>query len=140
MFESTAKAAEARQALVGAGIDNGRMELLDNRTDLDNWAAFKRHSLPDDDTHLYAEGLRRGHAILVINAPAGEHDRVMQVLARFSPIDIDEHADAVAQDRVVRRASGQGGVGRPPDDANDRAADHGRFDRYPEPGTGHPGV
>jgi len=92
VFESTAKAAEARQALVGAGIDNGRMELLDNRTDLDNWAAFKRHSLPDDDTHLYAEGLRRGHAILVINAPAGEHDRVMQVLARFSPIDIDEHA------------------------------------------------
>jgi uncharacterized protein (TIGR02271 family) len=69
------------------------MELLDNRGDLVNWGAFKRHSVPDDDTHLYAEGLRRAHAMLVINVPPGEHDRVMQVLARFNPLDIDEYAE-----------------------------------------------
>jgi uncharacterized protein (TIGR02271 family) len=68
------------------------MELLDHRSDLDNWGSMKRHALPDEDAHLYAEGLGRGHAILVINAAAGDHDRVMRVLGRFNPIDIDEHA------------------------------------------------
>jgi stress response protein YsnF len=92
VFENTAKAAEARQALVGAGIDNARMELLDRRSDLENWTAIKRHSVPDEDTHLYAEGLDRGHSILAIQVPAGEHEHVMRVLERFSPLDIDEHA------------------------------------------------
>ncbi|MBV9016045.1 MAG: hypothetical protein JO058_10355, partial [Alphaproteobacteria bacterium] len=65
-FENTAKAAEARQALVAAGIDNARMELLDRRSDLENWTSIKRHAVPDEDTHLYAEGLDRGHSILAI--------------------------------------------------------------------------
>ena len=68
------------------------MEVLENRSDLDNWSAMKQHSVPDEDCHLYAEGLRRGHAMLVIQANAGEHDRVMRVLCRFNPIDIDDHA------------------------------------------------
>jgi uncharacterized protein (TIGR02271 family) len=53
---------------------------------------MKRHALPDEDTHLYAEGLGRGHAILVIRAASGDHDRVMRVLSRFNPLDIEEHA------------------------------------------------
>jgi len=92
VFETTDGAASAREALIAAGIDNARMELLDNRSDLDNWAAIKRHAVPDDDSHLYAEGLRRGHSLLVIEAPAGQHDRVLQVLGRFTPLDIDDHA------------------------------------------------
>jgi uncharacterized protein (TIGR02271 family) len=92
VFENTARAAEARQALMGAGIDNSRMELLDNRSDLENWNAIKGHAVPDEDTHLYAEGLGRGHAILVVRVPAGEHDHVLKMLDRFNPIDIDEHA------------------------------------------------
>src|SRR5215207_1772363 len=93
VFENTEKAGAAREALITDGIDNARMELLDNRSDLDNWGNMKRHALPDDDSHLYAEGLGRGHAILVINAAAGDHDRVMRILGRFNPIDIDEHAN-----------------------------------------------
>ena len=92
MFENTERAATAREALIGDGVDNARMELIDRRSDLDNWAAMKRHALPDEDTHLFAESLGRGHAILVIRAASGEHDRIMQVLSRFNPIDIEEHA------------------------------------------------
>jgi uncharacterized protein (TIGR02271 family) len=91
-FENADQALAAREALSGAGIDNAKMELLDNRSDVDNWTAIKRHALPDEDAHLYAEGLGRGHSILVIRAAAGEHDRVMQVLSQFDPIDIDDHA------------------------------------------------
>src|SRR3954451_14605528 len=92
VFENTEQAATARQALVGDGVDNARMELIDRRSDFDNWAAMKRHALPDEDTHLFAESLGRGHAILMIRAASGEHDRIMQVLSRFNPIDIEEHA------------------------------------------------
>jgi uncharacterized protein (TIGR02271 family) len=91
-FESADRARAARKALTEAGIDNDKMELLDNGSDLDNWAAMKRHAVPDEDAHLYAEGLGRGHSILVVRATAGEHDGVMKVLERCNPIDIDDHA------------------------------------------------
>ena len=91
-FENADRARAARDALVEAGIDNVKIELLEKRSDLDGWAAIKRHAVPDEDTHLYAEGLGRGHSILVIPSAAGEHERVVQVLSRFDPIDIDDHA------------------------------------------------
>jgi uncharacterized protein (TIGR02271 family) len=92
-FENAERARSARQALAAAGIDNANIELLESRSDLDNWTAMKRYAVPDEDAHLYAEGLGRGHSLLVIRAAAGEHDRIMQVLGRFNPIDIDDHAD-----------------------------------------------
>ena len=92
-FENADRARTAREALVEAGIDNANIELLENRSDLDSWTAIKWHAVPDEDAHLYAEGLGRGHSILVIRAAAGEHDRVMQVLSHFNPIDIDDHAE-----------------------------------------------
>jgi stress response protein YsnF len=92
-FENADRARAARNALVEAGIENANIELLESRSDLDNWTTIKRHAVPDEDAHLYAEGLGRGHSILVIRAAAGEHDRVMQVLSHFNPIDIDDHAE-----------------------------------------------
>ena len=68
VFENTERAATAREALIGDGVDNARMELIDRRSDFDDLAALKRHALPEEDTHLYAESLGRGHAILVIRA------------------------------------------------------------------------
>jgi uncharacterized protein (TIGR02271 family) len=65
---------------------------LDNRNDFDNWTAIKRHAVPDEDAHLYAEGLGRGHSILVVQVTASEHDGAMKVLERCNPIDIDDHA------------------------------------------------
>lgn len=91
-FENPDRARAAREALIQAGIDNVNIELLEKRSDLDSWATIKRYAVPDEDAHLYAEGLGRGHSILVISSAAGEHERVMQVLSRFNPIDIDDHA------------------------------------------------
>ena len=91
-FENADRARTARKALTEAGIDNAKMELLDNRSDLDNWTAIKRHAVPDEDAHLYAEGLGRGHSILVVRVTASEHDGAVKVLERCNPIDIDDHA------------------------------------------------
>jgi stress response protein YsnF len=92
VFENADRARTVREALIAAGIDNAKMEVLESRDDLDTWTAIKSHALPDEDAHLYAEGLGRGHSVLVIRATAGEHDRVIEVLSRFNPIDIDDHA------------------------------------------------
>ena len=127
VFENTERAATAREALIGDGIDNARMELIDRRSDLDNWAAMKRHALPDEDTHLYAESLGRGHAILVIRAASGEHDRIMQVLSRFNPIDIEEHAQQWRTAGWSGISPRQGGVGCAP--AKRRFAQHRGHDR-----------
>jgi uncharacterized protein (TIGR02271 family) len=91
-FENADRARAAREGLVEAGINNANIAILENRDDLGTWTAIKRHAVPDEDAHLYAEGLGRGHSILVIRAAAGEHDRVMDVLSRFNPIDLDDHA------------------------------------------------
>src|SRR5436305_1477360 len=81
-FENADRARAARKALTEAGIDNAKMELLDNRSELDNWTAVKGHAVPDEDAHLYAEGLGRGHSMLVVQITAGEHDGAMKVLER----------------------------------------------------------
>jgi uncharacterized protein (TIGR02271 family) len=93
VFENAERARAAREALISAGVDNARMDLIENRSDLENWGGFRRHAVPNEDCHLYAECLGRGHAVLVIQVPSDEHDRVMQVLGRFQPLDIDEHAE-----------------------------------------------
>src|SRR5689334_8472539 len=56
-FENADRARAARKALTEAGIDNAKMELLDNRSDVDNWTSIKHPAVPDEDAHLYAEGL-----------------------------------------------------------------------------------
>jgi len=46
-FENADRARAARKALTEAGIDNAKMELLDNRSDVDNWRSIKHHAVPD---------------------------------------------------------------------------------------------
>ena len=92
VFDSAEKARAARNALMGAGISNDRMEIVEHRTNTDNWTTLKNYSIPDEDCHLYAEGLGRGYTMLLIRCDAAEHDRLLQLIKSQNPIDIDEHA------------------------------------------------
>ena len=92
VFDSAEKARAARNTLMGAGIPNDRMEIVEHRTSTDNWTTLRNYSIPDEDCHLYAEGLGRGHAMLLIRCDAAEHDRLLQLIKSQNPIDIDEHA------------------------------------------------
>ena len=91
VFENDNRARAARDALVAGGFGHDRIEIWDQRTGSGSWAAMKKWSLPDEDCHLYAEGLHRGHAMLLIRCTAGEHDRVLQLIEQHQPLDIDEH-------------------------------------------------
>jgi uncharacterized protein (TIGR02271 family) len=46
---------------------------------------------PDEDTHVYAEGVRRGHAMLIVQAGA-EEDRIVSLLESHGAIDVDAKA------------------------------------------------
>jgi uncharacterized protein (TIGR02271 family) len=91
-FESQDRARAARDALVAGGITSDRIEMLEKRGDAESWAAMKKHWVPEEDSHLYAECLRRGHSLLVIQPRTGDHDRVLQLIEQFHPFDIEEHA------------------------------------------------
>jgi len=91
-FETQDRARAARDALTSGGITADRIEMLEKRGDMESWAAMKKHWVPEEDSHLYAECLRRGHSLLIIQPRAGDHDRVLQLIEQFHPIDIEEYA------------------------------------------------
>lgn len=52
--------------------------------------ALTAMGVPDEDAALYAEGLRRGGALLTLQAPAAQVAPLTALLKRHDPIDIDE--------------------------------------------------
>ena len=101
MFETYQLARAARDDLVAEGVSTSQIDIIDNnaqptdasfayeRNETGVWGAIKRFFVPDEDAHHYAEGVTRGHAMLVVRPAAGMHDRVVEVLERFQPIDYD---------------------------------------------------
>ncbi|MBV8890285.1 MAG: DUF2382 domain-containing protein [Alphaproteobacteria bacterium] len=108
MFETYEQARAARDSLVAAGVDRSRIELLDqaatdddatfryDRNEQGFWGAIKSLFMPDDESHVYAEGLGRGHAMLVVRGaagePAGGQDRIISLLESQNPLDVETHA------------------------------------------------
>ena len=54
---------------------------------------MKNLFMPDDDAHVYAEGVRRGHAMVVVrvNTP-GDRDSVLTILEAQNPVDVETKA------------------------------------------------
>ena len=100
VYETYDRACSARDELIGAGIPADDIEILDTKEsgwqeDGDGlqsegfWGALKRLFSPEEDTHHYAEGLRRGHTVLAVRPSAELHGRAVEVLERTEPLDFD---------------------------------------------------
>ncbi len=101
MYDTYAEARAARDQLVAGGLAASEMDLLDRNaqpadasfsyehTDQGFWGAIKRLFLPDEDVQGYAEGLQRGHALLVVRPRADNYDHVIGILETTNPVDID---------------------------------------------------
>ncbi len=101
MFDTYAQARSAREALVSAGVPTSAIDLLDRegdvsdtnftyeRTDEGFWGAIKRLFVPEEDAPSYAEGVRRGHALLVVRPEGTQRERVIAVLEQQNPVDLD---------------------------------------------------
>jgi len=119
MFETYDRARMAREGLISAGIDRSRMELLDRsateedasfryeRNEEGIWAAIRNLFMPDDESHVYAEGIGRGHAMLVVRVTAGDEDRVIDLLDAESPLDVETHAGQWRQSGWMGTYAGQ---------------------------------
>ena len=104
MFETYDRALTARDVLVSAGIDRSRIEILAQsgtpedvsfhyeRNDEGIWGAIKRLFMPDDESHLYAEGIRRGYAMLVVRTGAGDQEQIISLLESQHAVDVETHA------------------------------------------------
>ena len=99
LFETVAQADAARDALVAAGIGADRIVVL-NREDSSTqpasggglWARIKHFLVPDIDAHHFAEGITRGHPLLVADVDASQHAAAVAALEATRPLDIEETA------------------------------------------------
>ena len=94
MYETTAAAEAARDRLSADGVPLRAIYIVDRSFERDAdsgvWGAIKSLFMPDEDAHAYAEGVRRGHSMLVVD-PTGlpDRQRIIEVLEHTDPVDFD---------------------------------------------------
>ena len=122
MFEDDEKARAARDALVANGVPESAIHLSNRDQGVADvttaedaggglWSAIKSLFMPDEEAHGYAEGVRRGHAVVVVQ-PTAEMDRhrVITVLESSNPIDFDAKLEEWRQAGYNYPGSGTAGA------------------------------
>ena len=101
MYESPAAAEAARAKVVAIGVPEAGAQVMshtrdgiDAGTDYEGadhglWSAIKALFVPDNHAHGYAEGVRRGHALLVVHPTPGHRLEAVRLLETTGPIDFD---------------------------------------------------
>jgi hypothetical protein len=102
MFETYERARAARDLLVENNVPRAAIDVLHGEADAEDsavpyerseegfWGAVRSFfSAGEEPQHGYAEGLRRGHALLRVRPPAGTRLEVVRLVATTDPIDFD---------------------------------------------------
>ncbi len=99
VFETFDRARTARDRLAEKGIPAADMDICPSRRGQDTappgqrddpaWGFIRRFFVPAEERGSYAEGLRRGHVVLVVRPPADARHRVIELLESFDPVDFD---------------------------------------------------
>ena len=105
LFDSRADADAAKQRLKDADIDIGHISIADQSSqgysadsysttqDKGLWASIKGAFMPDEDRHMYEEGVRRGGFLLSGDVDENDADRAVGLLEQANTVDIDKRAD-----------------------------------------------
>lgn len=100
MYDTRAEADAARQAVMSHD-PSARAEVVDRTADGANagvnseggntgfWGSLKGLFAPDEEVHGYAEGVRRGHALLVIHPTPGTRETIIDAIEATNPVDFD---------------------------------------------------
>jgi len=51
---------------------------------------LRRAGVPEDDSHMYAEGVRRGGSLVIARLADENVDRGLEIMSNYRPVDIDE--------------------------------------------------
>ena len=152
MFDTRESAQTALDRLNAEGI-GANSEITDRTSDGANagvnseggntglWGSLKGLFAPDDEVHGFAEGVRRGHALLVLHPELESRDRVIQVLEASNPIDFDARLEQWRTDgwknlRAQEAATmGSESTARPRVGMRDTTLGSGSIRRYYAPRT-----
>ncbi len=98
-FDTQDAAGHARRDLVAAGVPESAVRVAGGQTASAEpahphgfWETLKDFFIPDDDRHLYAEGLRRGGFALSVETDSAAYDRVLDILDRDGAVDMEERS------------------------------------------------
>jgi uncharacterized protein (TIGR02271 family) len=102
LYDSEPHARAARDTLVANGVPQQAIRITDREQDrfvggVDYehndgglWGAIRSLFVPDAEAHGYAEGVRRGHAMVVVQPDATmDRHRVIELLEGTHPLDFD---------------------------------------------------
>ncbi|CAA9219844.1 MAG: hypothetical protein AVDCRST_MAG08-534, partial [uncultured Acetobacteraceae bacterium] len=93
MFDSRAEAEHAVQALASeAGVGRGAVTLGSGSQagEQEGFLSSLKATVPDEDRYAFAEGMRRGGAVVSAKVEDAQMDTAMDVLERHGAVDLDE--------------------------------------------------
>jgi hypothetical protein len=98
-FDTMDAADVARGDLIRAGVPEADLRIAGGATETAEpahphgfWESLKDFFIPDEDRHLYAEGLRRGGYALSVQTDSVAYARVIEMLDRDGAVDMEERA------------------------------------------------
>lgn len=102
LFDTRADAEAGRQRLLDARVDADNIKIHDkssvgetgysSREEPGLWASVKNAFLPDEDRHVYEEGMRRGGFLLTADINGDDTGEAIRALEDVNGIDIEERA------------------------------------------------
>ncbi len=130
LFSSDSQASSIVRELEQSGISQGSICLFTNSGDNRMWDStsgfdessggshhdrveryLTNNGVPHDDARAYAEGVRRGHALVAVRCDEDEVDRVVDILDGDDVLDLDERQDAWRSEGWSGHSSGATGMG-----------------------------
>ncbi|MEF2072114.1 YsnF/AvaK domain-containing protein [Consotaella aegiceratis] len=103
-FDSRSDAERAVERIVAEGIPQDAITLVegadpsgagyDDTREKSFFESLGDFFLPDEDRHIYAEGLRRGGYLLTVPTTAYNRDRILDILDDEGTVDMDEREDS----------------------------------------------
>ncbi len=130
LFGSDSQASSIVRELEHSGISQGKICLFNNSgsnrfwegtSSFDESSSGSHHDriehyltnngVPQDDARAYAEGVRRGHALIAVRCDDDEVDRVVDILDGDDVLDLDERQDAWRSEGWNHQGSGVADLG-----------------------------
>jgi len=104
MFDSRAEAESARQRLTQSSIDADNVRIVDQSSASSSsgssgsdgegfWASIKSAFIPEEDSHAYEEGMRRGGYLLCAQVDEDRADEAVQLLDTSDSVDFDRRQE-----------------------------------------------
>lgn len=98
-FDTQDAADRARDDLVAAGVPSSAVRVAGGEAATAEpphphsfWESLKGFFVPDEDRHMYAEGLRRGGFAVAVETDSSAYDRVLDILDRDGAVDMEERS------------------------------------------------